>query len=201
MARKASDLMSLLAHRGSMRRRSSRSGFLQQVGTSLRAVVVGRRDATAPRRNSRASMAVVGAALACVGTGYLLGNVFPWNRAPTDLRVGHPGTRTGVAPAIQGEIDEFRPLASQCFLTAAYPELPAAKAAAAALRQHGLQSARLQELRGNDGKQLFGLVVYFDGARDQEQLRAGLQGIPAPDQTFESCRKVVEGWPLVRDLR
>jgi hypothetical protein len=199
LARKASDLMSLLAHRGSLRRRL-RPGFLQQFGATLRSVVAGRREAPMPRRRMpRTSPAIIGAVLACVGTGYLLGNVFPWSdRSGSELRANQ---REGIAPGPIGEAEDLRPLATQCYLTAFYAELGLAATAAKGLRRAGIPKARLREVAMKDGHVHYGLVVYYDGQREQEQTRAALLEVAAPDATFDGFRKAGKGWPLVLDVR
>src|SRR5262245_48168086 len=126
--------MSLLAHRGSLRRGSSRAGALQQWGRRLRAVLLGRRD---PQqiRSSGGGMLVAVAVVACLGIGYVLGNTFPWSHAPGSELSAR--TRSGIAPGPLGEEEDFKPLTNQFFITAAYEKMADAAAAARALRKAG----------------------------------------------------------------
>ncbi len=210
MARKASDLMSLLAQRGSLRRRS-RGGWVQQFGSVLRAAIAGRPDATSHRsagnRAATASLGVVAAAIVCVGVGYVLGNTFPWAQAngTGGLRAstGDPaaaGGNHGIAPGPIGEKEDLRPLNERFFVTSAYESMDAASAAARALRQAGLASARLRQVPLED-KIINLLVVYFDGDRARDATRSTLMTTAAPDDVFEQYRKTQKGWPLEQGLR
>lgn len=203
MARKSGDLMSLLAHRGSSRRRSG-PGLFQQVASAVRGIVGNRNDVGARRPASTAGMAVFAAALICLGAGYALGNAFPWERADRSqggLKASAPVGRNGVVPGPIGEQEDMRPRSRTFFLTANYPDLAAGSAAARALRSAGLGNARLREFKLKDASVTYGLVVYYDGDADREAAQAALLSVPAPDSTFESFRKATRGWPLQQELR
>ncbi len=201
--------MSLLAHRGSGRRRSS-SGVFQQVSSAVRSLMGGRDDGGGPRRGkSSGGLAVAGAAILCLGIGYALGNVAPWKRddqnqggLKASMSADRNGNgRNGIAPGPIGEQEDMRPRSRTFFLTASYGELAAASAAARSLRSAGVLNARLREFQLKDSSVSYGLVVYFDGDEDRKAALAALQAVPAPDSTFDSFRKQTQGWPLSRELR
>jgi len=216
LARKASDLMSLLAHRGSLRR-SSRAGALHQWGRRLRAIVLGRSDPQQLRRSS-SGLPVVAAVIACLGIGYLLGNAFPWPHGQGGGELSaRTGQRGGIAPGPLGEEEDLRPRSNQFFLATAYGQLADATAAARALRktgQAGLSKAGVQQVSFEDKatKALrtgYTLVVYFDGTREKDQARSALRTVAAPDDHFETERKAgfeaerkAEGdWPVEQVVR
>lgn len=203
LARKSGDLMSLLAHRGSGRRRSG-SGMLQQVANVVGSALGGRSDGGS--RGSRSSMGMAAAAISllCLGAGYALGNVFPWQLRDANqggLKASATVGRNGVAPGPIGEQEDMRPRSRTFFLTASYPDLGAGAAAARALRSAGLTNARLREYKLKDDSTAYGLVVYYDGDADRDAAQASLLAIPAPDSTFESFRKGTRGWPKQQELR
>jgi len=201
--------MSLLAHRGPGRRRSS-SGVFHQVSSAVRSLMGGREDGGGSRRGkSSGGLAVVGAAIFCLGIGYAIGNVLPWQRDDANqgglkasMSADRNGNgRNGIAPGPIGEQEDMRPRSRTFFLTASYGELAAASAAARSLRSAGLLNARLREFQLKDSSVSYGLVVYFDGDADRKSALEALQAVPAPDSTFDSFRKQTQGWPLVRELR
>jgi hypothetical protein len=188
MARKAGDLMSLLAQRGSSRR--SRSGLLSDVlGTFGRWFRRG--DVHAPRRRGTPSTALAVVGLLALGVGYLAGNAFPWRAANTDMRMNGGSGRRGVAP---GPVDEEQPLAKTALVAAGYRDRTVALAAA-----HTLQSAGLERARIREGKDQYGpywaLLVYFEGGPARDAAAKGLKDVKAPDETFEEFRKTGKDWP------
>jgi len=200
MARKPGDLMSLLAHRGSMRRRGKASG-LQKFFSVLRTVMAGRSSGGPSTRRSAGNGSVVLATLAftCLAIGYLLGSVFPWNGGdaadPLIATQGDP-VRSGLVPGPIGERLDLQPLSSTFLLTAAYPGYAAASEAAGRLHQSGLETARPYQLQRG-----FGLVVYYDGPQAEQQVRATLESVAAPDVTFADYRKRGKGWPIAGSVR
>lgn len=206
--------MSLLAHRGpayrGSARRKSRGGLVQQAMTAVRSVVLPRKEDGGSRRAGAAgsaSAAVAGLAMLCVGLGYVLGNLVPWQAAQAaeaGLRVEADKARTGRKPGPIGEQEDMRPLSESYFLTANYGDLAAGSVAARALRQAGIAKARVREFEFEKQGQpvrVFSVVVYFDGTREQEDVRARLLAVPAPDAAFDGFRKGTRGWPLVQQLR
>jgi hypothetical protein len=202
VARKSSDFMSLLAHRGAGRGR--RSGFWTQFTGSLRALLP-RPELRIGRGSSRSGLVVGAAAFGCLLVGYLLGNAFPLvpGGGRGGLKAEGPGTgprtegpRTeGVAPGIIGEQEDLRPLAGTCLLTAYYSDLAGAAAAARQLHQHGLPKARPCEVKTKDGQSRWGLVVYYEGPRERDEAVASLGSVPAPDPLFDRFRKTQQDWP------
>lgn len=190
--------MSLLAQRGSSRRRS-RSGWLQWAGGVVRTLVGGRsRDVLPSRSANTAGLGILAAALACMGTGYVLGNAFPW---AGDAGLRAPSTpRHGVAPGPIGDSDEMRPLASRYLMTSIYGQKTDAVAAARTLRQAGIAMAGVQQVE-HKGTTYFGLVVYFDGDGKRDEARSALLEVVAPDAVFEHQRKTQKGWPLEMPVR
>ncbi len=151
-----------------------------------------------------AGVSLAAAALLCLGAGYALGNVLPWQRGDEGqggLKVTAPVSRNGVAPGPIGEQEDMRPRSRTFFLTANYPDLAAGSAAARALRSSGIGNARLREFKLKDAAVTYGLVVYYDGDADRDAGHAALLAVPAPDSTFESFRKATRGWPLQQELR
>lgn len=173
----------------------------------VRTAVGGRRkDPVAPRRGSgssgSASIAVAGVAIACIGLGYALGNVVPWNRdaAKGGLAASVPTARAAVAPGPLGEQEDMRPLSGAFFLTASYRDLDGASATAKALRQAGIKKSRVREFKSQNAAKetvtVYGVVVYFDGPRERGDTMTALQAVPAPDLAFDNFRKGVKDWPL-----
>ena len=205
MARKAGDLMSLLAHRGAKKRRK-KSGGLQNYLSVFRTALGGRAKGGSQARKSVGSgnVLIVALAFGFLGVGFLLGSAFPWGRsqAMDPLAAGQNTVQTnqasvaGVVPGPIGERLDLQPLSSTFLLTAAYDEYGAASAAAEKLRRSGLQTARPYALQRG-----YGLVVYYDGARAAEQVRTRLASVPAPDPTFEEYRKRGKGWPVPGPVR
>jgi hypothetical protein len=202
LVRKSSDLMSLLAHRGSMRRRS-RSGFWFKANSLLRSIVTGHPEAKGTRRKpERAGLAAAVVAIGCIGVGYLLGNTFPWSRdepGQGGLRASAPQNRNGIPPGPLGQHEDLRPLAASFFLTAIYDSLDQAGVAARQLRQKDLPTARPREFHTGDGP-VYGVVVYFDGVRERDSLQKVLLQVEAPDATFAVYRKQTQGWPLATEV-
>lgn len=194
--------MSLLAHRGGRRGRN-RSGFLQQFTVALRAVMPRLHDRPGGRirAGSLSGMVLAVAVFGCFGFGYLLGNVFPWSARGGLRAEGPEGGRTGTPPRMIGEAEDTRPLAGTCLLTAVYPDLALAQAAARQLRQQGLNNARPYEWVTPGKPAQWCLVVYYDGTRERDSLVAALRTTVAPDATFESYRKTQKDWPLERQVQ
>lgn len=210
MARKSSDLMSLLAARGRSRGRG-RSGFVQQVqavfGSALATVWPrgGRGGGHVARGAARAngSLALAGGAFVLVGIGYLLGSVFPWGalageRGGAGLQMD--GTRRAPEGLEPGVIhDDMKALSLDYLLTVAYVEKAAAMAAARNLRQQGLERARVREVEIS-GRKAFGLVVYVDGRTDRDAAEQLLRVVTPPDTSFAETREGAEAkgrdWPV-----
>lgn len=197
MSRKAGDLMSLLAHRSPGRRRSG-SGVFDSLMASVRGVFRSGQKDLGPKRNgaSAASLAVAGAALVCLGGGYALGNVFPWNSDAQKGGLKADAPRNGIAPGPIGETEDMRPLAGAFLLASSYRDLAGASAAARSLRQGGIAKARVREFPQPGKSPVYGLVVYFDGPREKEEAKNALHSVPAPDAQFERFRNAGKGWPL-----
>jgi len=190
MARKAGDLMSLLAQRGSSRR--SRSGLLSDVvGTFGR--WFRRSDAHAPRRRGTPSTAFAVVGLLALGVGYLAGNAFPWRAANADMRMNGGSARRGVAP---GPVDEEQPLAKSALVAAGYRDRSAALAAAHALQaEPGLEKARIREMGKDQYGPRWALLVYFEGSPARDATAKALKEVKAPDDAFEEYRKTAKDWP------
>ena len=192
--------MSLLAHRGSSSRgsgrRSSVSGFFHQVSSVIRAVV-GSSRSSSPGRS--ASIGVAGAAIVCMGLGYVLGNTFPWQQEASKGGLKVQAPRAGLAPGPIGEQEDMRPLSGAFFLTSSYRDVDGASGAAKSLRQAGIAKARVREFKkpgDATGAVVYGLVVYFDGPRERGVALTALQAVPAPDAAFDNFRKTAKVWPL-----
>jgi hypothetical protein len=190
MARKAGDLMSLLAQRGGARR--SRSGFLSDVlGTFGR--WFRRSDAHAPRRRGTPGTAFAVVGLFALGVGYLAGNAFPWRAAAADMRMNGGSGRRGVAP---GPVDEEQPLAKTALLAAAYRDRSAALAAAHSLQAApGLDKARIREMPKDQYGPIWALLVYFEGSPARDATAKAMKDVKAPDEAFEEYRKITKDWP------
>ena len=229
MARKSSDLFTLLASRGRApaRRRSGGGGggfFRSFFGSTSQ-------DVTAPRKQGSSGLALAAVAFLCLGVGYLLGDTFPmtpraWSpEAPRTgtaeaLRAGpaaRPGQRPGpVAPVAQPQTQppaddgvlrpevEVEPLTNQAFFLVAYEEDHRALASdlARKLRVAGIRSARPYRVWMNS-KNYWTVAAYYDGAKEKDELRQKLLQVPAPEghPKFESSRKLVPDWPPARDLK
>lgn len=197
VSRKAGDLMSLLAHRGSGRRRSS-SGVLDAIASTVRGVfrnpqqdLVGKRH-----RASSAGLAAAGVAVLCLGAGYALGNVFPWQKEASKGGLKVEAPRNGIAPGPIAETEDMRQLSNAFFLASSYRDQAGAASAARALRQAGIGKARVREFPQTGKAPAFGLVVYFDGPREKEEAKKALLSVPAPDASFERFRNAMKDWPL-----
>lgn len=200
MARKAGDLMSLLAHRGAKKRRGKAGGLQKFLSVFSTAMGGKSRGGAQTRKSPGAGNAlVVGIAFGFLGMGFLLGSAFPWGRSHAADALTVPQnnkTVEGVLPGPIGERLDLEPLSSTFLLTAAYEEYAVASAAAEKLRQLGLRMARPYALQRG-----YGLVVYYDGAQAVEPLRTRLASVPAPDVTFEDYRKRGKGWPVPGSVR
>jgi hypothetical protein len=190
MARKAGDLMSLLAQRGSARR--SRSGFLSAVvGTFGR--TFRRADPHAQRRRGMPSTTLAMVGLLGLGIGYLGGNAFPWRPANADMRMNGAGGRRGIAP---GPVDDEQPLAKTALVAAGYRDRSAALAAAHTLQAApGLEKARIREMAPDQYGPQWALLVYFEGPPARDATAKALKDVKAPDDTFEDYRKTLKDWP------
>jgi hypothetical protein len=199
VARKSSDFMSLLAHRGAAR--GSRPGFWQQFTGSLRAILPRRPDLHLGRGARRGGMPVAVAAFACLLAGYLLGNFLPLPLGGAGSGLKADGSRRdGVAPGVIGD-EDLKPLTGTCLLTAYYPEPGPAAAAAHQLQEHGLKRARPYRFAQEGKAPLWCLVVYYDGARERDEAKATLREVPAPDARFESFRKTQKDWPPEKQVQ
>lgn len=203
----------LLGSRGQYRGRNS-SGFLPTVrriaGSALELVGFvrknGRRGETrASRASSVSGWLALGAALACFGTGYLVGNATAGPKAPAEAGLNAKGGPQ--QPAIIGEFDA-QVLANQAFIVSVYPNLDATEAKARAkalsdwLRSKQLEKARPHEYQTDKGP-LWVVAVYFDGTDQEGKTRSLLQGLPedVPDPMFVRLRKTEEGWPTTYPIR
>lgn len=207
LARKASDLMSLLAHRGAMRRRG-RSGAGQGFFDVLRAVLAGgsgaRGGGKAGRRGAAGAgnLLLAGLAFGCVACGYVLGSAFPWGgRGAGELKADAP---QGIAPGPIGERRELQPRAADYLIAAAYPDYSAAEEAAVALRGSGLEGLSLAGVREGTtrrGDQVYVLVAYYEGEAAGRAARAALRQVAAPDAVFEDFRNKQQDWPVAPAVR
>ena len=98
MARKASDLFSLLAARGGNRR----SGILSQVAKSVGAAFSSKKQ-PGPRRVVLSGISFLGVCFVCVALGYLLGDQFPVSPGRQALRANSDGRGDDAAAVVFGE--------------------------------------------------------------------------------------------------
>lgn len=201
----------LLGSRGQYRGRNA-SGFvgvLRRIVGSVTQLVgfsrSGRRSEMRARSTSVSGWLALGAAIACFGVGYLVGNSTAKPAVPgAGLNAGGGVPQT---PAVIGEI-ETRPLASQAFIVSAYPGLAAddakvrAKALADYLRSRQILRARPYEYPAKEGP-LWVVAVYHDGEAEEAATRERLRQLPedVPDATFVHLRKSEAGWPTTWPIR
>lgn len=190
--------MSLLAHRGSSRRRG-RSGFLQTFVSTLRTVVAGKSDRTAPRGRDAGMGFLIAGALVLLAAGYGLGNAFPWRQA-SGLRA--PGKSTQATPPSLLDADkEMEKLSDEYLAAAGYFDRDQALAAARTLRAANIPSARLLATKSDSGSDVFVLAVYFHGEAERDQFRQALLAVESPDAMFDHLRKRTPDWPVVQRIR
>jgi hypothetical protein len=213
MARKASDLFTLLQSRGGGRGASGRSGsgILGQMMGWLQGLAGPKRrrfDGGGGRRALQFSgMALLGIVFASVGAGYLLGDAFPLGGKGSALRGPNRQEQGGVAPQVLGGpaagVDKYRlspdkecdTLTKQFYVVANYGEDGRAQASELALllRSNGVETAR---------PYLFWkphawiTVVYFE-VDQAEAVRQKLLQMPdlAGHPRFAADRKRIKDWP------
>ncbi len=205
----------LLGSRGQYRGRSS--GFLPTLrhlgGAVLQFVGVGRSSHTrrGETRASRGSMVsgwiALGAAVACFGAGYLVGNATS-GPSTKGAELNANGGNGPVAPAVLSDFDA-RPLTNAAFIVAAYPGLVPDEAKLRAktlsdwLKARQLPNARPYEYPSSGGP-LWVVAVYHDGGASESMTRERLRGLPedAPDEMFVHYRKDgAEDWPKSMPIR
>lgn len=219
MARKSSDLFTMLKTRGSRRggRRSGGGGMFSTLGRLLQAVTGGGRRSQdlgpSRRRVTLSGLAALGIAFACLGVGYLLGDAFPM-RSREALRMSPPDNQTrpvqpGTIGADPAGLERFRldpevecvPLSNQAYFLAAFPDDARQRASDLALylRSKGIATARLHR---SWERSLWVVLAYFDGPRQGDELRKGLQTVAAPAHLpeFERFRKGSADWPPAATL-
>lgn len=201
MVRKTSDIALLLGSRGRVRKPSGFAKVMRGLFDGWSGRSAWREERPARGRSVPAWIAVAGL-VAAFGGGYLVGGSFA-APAPGDAALHAP---RGRSPAMI-EFDS-RPLASNAFVVAAYPDVPVADARdrAAALsgflRSRGLEKARPYEYPTDSGG-LWVVAVYFDGDRERAETRDRLTGLPeaVPDESFVQLRKTEAGWPKSFPIR
>lgn len=160
-------------------------------------------------------MVVVGGLLGAFAVGYLVGDRFGstgFASGKGTLSLDAKGTpAVGSAPTLLGEVDT-RPLASNCFVVALYPDaaeadaVAKAKALAAHLQGAGIKKAKPYFFQF-DRRSVWGVAVYFDGQKDQQATREALVKLPesTPDASFVSWRadrqKDGKEWPWTWAVR
>ena len=193
MARKASDLFTLLQSRGSGRGASGRSGsgiFGQMTGWLSGLSGHRRRRYEGGRRAMQFSgIALCAIVFASAGVGYLLGDTFPLGGKGAALRSQGRQEPQGVAPQVLGaaSLDRFRlpadkesdSLSEDCYVVANYGEGDKARAQAAdlalLLRSQGIDAARPYHYWD---QHLWWTVVYYKGSDQADEVRKKLVQVP-----------------------
>jgi hypothetical protein len=216
MARKASDLFTLLQSRGGGRGASGRSGpglFGSMMGwfSSLGGPKRRRFDGGGRGRMVQfSSLALAGIVFASVGVGYLLGDAFPMGGKNSPLRSQGRQEPQGTVPQVLGNpavnLDKYRlspdkeadVLSKQCFALAMYEEGDRDREQAAdlalQLRAHGIATAR-PFLLWNPRHWL--TVAYYEDAEQAQAVREKLLQVPelAAHPQFGAIRKKTPDWP------
>ncbi len=204
----------LLGSRGQYRGRSS--GFVPTLrrlgGAVLQFAGVGR-SSNARRGETRASRGsmvsgwiALGAAVACFGAGYLVGNA-TGGQATKIAELNANGGGGPVAPEVLADFDA-RPLTNNAFIVAGYLGFDAteakvrAKALSDWLRAGQSLNARPYEYPSSQGS-FWAVAVYHDGGASETTTRERLLALPedVPDQIFVEQRKKTAGWPISVPIR
>jgi hypothetical protein len=222
MARKASDLFTLLQSRGSGRGASGRSGpgiLGQMTGWLLGLVGPKRRrfDGGGSRRALQFSgIALAGIVFASLGAGYLLGDAFPLGGKGPALRGPSREQPGGVAPQVLAgngsgleryrltPETECKPLARQGYLLGVFGEGEAARAEASnlalRLRAEGIDSARPYRVWMKNGRQPWTVLAYYDGGAEgadgvRRKVMAAVARVPDLAQSQQVATEKKRDWP------
>lgn len=220
MARKASDLFTLLQSRGGGRGASGRPGILGQVTGWLNGLFGSSKrryhDGGGRRAMQFSSTALLGIVFASLGVGYLLGDAFPLaGRAA--LRRGPPQDpgpvrphviKTGVEAFRLDATEECKPVSKQAYIAAWYGgdtegERSSASALALQLRAEGLETARPFRVWNGEASN-WAVMAYFEGSDAAAEVRKKIVSVAAGYPELMAVRKLLEAknkdWPLAYQL-
>lgn len=204
MARKSSDLFSLLATRGGNRR----GGIFGQVAGAIGSMFHSKRTQPGPRRVVMSGLGFLAVCFVCGGIGYLLGDQFPMSPARQVLRANPDvGKSEGQKPGPIDNPSKPKPATKNAFYVGNFDDDRAkADELTEYLKGQGVARASTYGVvrKGEKGDQsnqaeqkIWLVVVYFDTAKEEEAMRRKLRTLQAPAKVpmFETWRSTKD-WPI-----
>lgn len=195
MARKASDLFSLLAARTSHRR----GGLLGQVVSILGSLFRGKKQ-PGPRRVVLSSFGFLAVCFGCTGIGYLIGDQFPMKGQA--LRMASPEAPRKETAQRPGPVDSPSKapthLANTALFIGRFVQLKQpAEDLARWLKSRGVESARALQVPNKQKELEWVVIAYYDGESQQKALQSTLRSMTPPSNLAEFAEwQKQPQWPI-----
>lgn len=204
MARKSSDLFSLLATRGGNRR----GGIFSQVTGALGSMFRNKRQQPGPRRVVMSGLGFLAVCFVCAGIGYLIGDQFPMSPARQVLRANAPdnggkdngGKTEGQRPGPM--TNPAKPKPNAFYVGNFDDDRAKADELTKYLKGQGVARASTYGAvrkgdKDNPDQNVWLVVVYFDTQKEEDAVRLKLRTLQAPAtvKMFETWRSTKE-WPI-----